>query len=143
MISLYAIRKPIPSSILCGMSGALLKAVFSVAIIAAAVSPAIAEDAITFNNQVVRILQQHCQTCHRPGNIAPFPLLTYTDVRTRVTQIRRAVESREMPPWKPVNPAGTFEAERLLTSEEIDTILKWVDSGAPEGAASDLPAPVT
>jgi mono/diheme cytochrome c family protein len=125
------------------MNGAFLKASFVAAIIVAGVSPAIAADAITFNNQVVRILQQHCQTCHRPGNIAPFPLLTFTDVRTRATQIRRAVEAREMPPWKPVNPAGTFEGERLLSTDEIDTILKWVDSGAPEGAASDLPASVT
>src|SRR5262245_48471102 len=125
------------------MNRALLKAFLAAAIVVAAATPSAAADSITFNNQVVRILQQHCQTCHRPGNIAPFPLLTFTDVRTRATQIRRAVESREMPPWKPVNPAGTFEAERLLTSEEIDTILKWVDSGAPEGAASDLPAAVT
>ena len=125
------------------MSRAFLKASLAAAIILGAARPSTAADTITFNNQVVRIFQQHCQTCHRPGNIAPFSLLTYAEIRTRVTQIRRAVESREMPPWKPVNPPGTFEAERLLSAEEIDTIVKWADAGAPEGAPNDLPAPVT
>jgi len=125
------------------MSRAFLKASLAVAIILGAARPSTAADTITFNNQVVRIFQQHCQTCHRPGNIAPFSLLTYAEVRTRVTLIRRAVESREMPPWKPVNAPGTFEGERLLSAEEIDTIVKWADAGAPEGAANDLPASVS
>src|SRR6185503_16681760 len=74
-----------------------------------------ADPTVTFNNQVARIFQQHCQTCHRPGNVAPFPLLTYTDALTRATLIKRQVESREMPPWKPVHSAGVFEDERTLT----------------------------
>ena len=100
-------------------------------------------DDVTFNNQVVRILQQHCQTCHRPGSIAPFSLLTYQDARSHAFQMQTAVESREMPPWKPVDPHGTFEDERILTDTEIKMISDWVNAGAPEGNASDLPEPIT
>src|SRR2546426_11734311 len=96
---------------------------------------AYAGDPVTFNNQVVRILQQHCQTCHRPGSIAPFSLLTYSEARTHSFQIRAAVESHEMPPWKPMNAHGVFEGERTLTSEEIEILSDWVAAGVPEGAA--------
>jgi Copper type II ascorbate-dependent monooxygenase, C-terminal domain len=103
---------------------------------------AFAQD-VTFNNQVVRIFQQHCQTCHRPGSIAPFSLLTYQDARIHASQIRNAVESRIMPPWKPVDAHGVFEGERTLTDEEITTISQWVTTGAPEGNPSDLPEPIS
>src|SRR5262245_14108367 len=93
----------------------------------------------TFNNQVVRIFEQHCQTCHRPGNIAPFSLLTYQDALVRSTSIREQVVSRQMPPWKPVGSHGIFKGERALTDQEIQTIVQWASNGAPEGAPSDLP----
>src|SRR5215510_3939648 len=95
-----------------------------------------ADAPVTFNNQVVRILQQHCQTCHRPGNIAPFSLMTYSEARIHAFQIRKAVESQEMPPWKPVNAHGIFEGERTLTDEEIEMLSDWVASGSPEGTAA-------
>src|SRR5438093_7821625 len=95
--------------------------------------PAHAEAPVTFNNQVVRIFQQHCQVCHRPGNIAPFSLLTYLDALTHATQIRRAVEAAEMPPWKPVNAHGVFKGERALSDQEIQAIVAWASAGAPEG----------
>src|SRR5262245_1177488 len=98
---------------------------------------------VTFNNQVVRILQQHCQTCHRPGNIGPFSLMTYSEARTHAFQIREAVESGEMPPWKPVASKGVFHGERTLTETEIETIWDWVAAGAPEGTAADLPEPIS
>ncbi|OLD18871.1 MAG: hypothetical protein AUI91_09745 [Acidobacteria bacterium 13_1_40CM_3_56_11] len=104
--------------------------------------PAHAEAPVTFNNQVVRILQQHCQTCHRPGNIAPFSLLTYADTRPWARAIRDAVLLKKMPPWKPVGSHGVFEGERSLTEQEIQTISQWVNDGAEEGAASDLPEPL-
>src|SRR6266705_889827 len=62
--------------------------------------PAHAEAPVTFNNQVVRVFQQHCQTCHRPGEVAPFSLTTYPDAHARRDDIREAVEARHMPPWK-------------------------------------------
>ena len=104
--------------------------------------PARAEALVTFNNQVVRIFQQHCQTCHRPGNIAPFSLLTYADTRPWARAIRDAVLLKKMPPWKPVGSHGVFEGERSLTEQEIQTISQWVNDGAREGDAGDLPEPL-
>src|SRR5215467_3444917 len=97
---------------------------------------------VTFNNQVVRIFQQHCQTCHRPGNIAPFSLMTYADTRPWAASIRRDVMLKTMPPWKPVRSHGTFEGERSLTDQEIQTISQWVSDGAPEGSPADSPEPL-
>src|SRR6185436_3687531 len=77
-----------------------------------------AQTPVTFNNQIVRIFEQHCQTCHRPGNIAPFSLLTYQDAVVRTRLIRDQVESRQMPPWKPVGSHGIFKGERALTDQE-------------------------
>src|SRR5436189_4054013 len=95
---------------------------------------AYAHDNVTFNNQVVRIFQQHCQTCHRPGTIAPFSLVDYADARRHAFEIEHAVESGEMPPWKPVNAHGVFKGERSLSEEEIQTISRWVSEGVQEGA---------
>ncbi len=97
---------------------------------------------ITFNNQIIRIFQQRCQSCHRPGNIAPFSLLTYADAAGHASSIKRQIETRQMPPWKPVNAEGVFEAERTLTDQELQTIVRWVDGGLLEGSASDLPEPI-
>src|SRR5438067_1239519 len=100
---------------------------------------AYADGPVTFNDQVVRIFQQHCQSCHRPGNIAPFSLMTYTDARPWAASIRREVVLKTMPPWKPVGSHGKFEGERSLTDQEIQTISQWVADGAPEGSAADSP----
>jgi hypothetical protein len=104
---------------------------------------AYADGPVTFNNQIVRIFQQHCQTCHRPGNIAPFSLLTYADARPWARAIKDQVILKTMPPWKAVNSHGVFSGERSLTDQEIQTISQWVDNGAEEGAASNLPDPIT
>src|SRR5581483_148067 len=104
---------------------------------------------ITFSNQVVRLMQQHCQTCHRPSGIAPFPLITYTDALPQARAIKGAVTSRRMPDAVSVRldtgctNADTFEGPRRLTDQEIATIAQWVDAGAPEGNPADLPPPVT
>jgi mono/diheme cytochrome c family protein len=113
--------------------------------LAAAAAPreARAADPVTFNKDVVRIFQRHCQSCHRPGNIGPFSMLTYTDTRHHAFEIKRAVESRYMPPWKPVNSHGVFESERGLTDAEIQTIAQWVADGVLEGSPTDLPEAVT
>lgn len=95
----------------------------------------------TFSNEVVRILQQHCQSCHREGDIAPFPLMTYTDARTRSSLIEFMTETRQMPPWKAVDGCGEFRDERRLSDAEIETIGKWVEAGAPEGDPAQLPPP--
>lgn len=93
----------------------------------------------TFNKEVVRIFQKNCQSCHHPGDIAPFSLMSYKEARPWAKAIREAVITRQMPPWKPVPGCGNFKDARQLTDAEIATIAQWADAGAPEGDAADLP----
>ena len=93
----------------------------------------------TFNKEIVRIFQQNCQTCHRPGDIAPFSLLTYTDAKPWASNIKFMTQTRQMPPWKPEEGCGEFRDARRLSQAEIDLIARWADGGAPEGNATDLP----
>ena len=102
---------------------------------------AVGDAPVTFNNQVVRVFQQHCQTCHRPGEVAPFSLTTWADAHARRDDIREAVESRYMPPWKAVPGHGEFVDVRRLSHDEIHLIERWVAGGAPEGDPRDLPSP--
>jgi hypothetical protein len=98
-------------------------------------------DSPTFSKEVVRIFQQHCQSCHREGDIAPFSLVTYGDAKPYAALIKFMTQSRQMPPWKASSGCGDFADERRLTEGEIDTIARWVGAGAPEGNRSDLPPP--
>lgn len=93
----------------------------------------------TFSNQVVRIFQQNCQTCHHPGDIAPFSLMTYEDAAPWAQSIRTQTQSRAMPPWKPVDGCGDFANRRGLSDADIATLAEWADAGAPEGNPVDLP----
>src|SRR5213595_453605 len=94
---------------------------------------AYADGEATFNNQVVRVFQQHCQTCHRPGEVAPFSLVAYRDAYPRRDDIRDVVRSRYMPPWKAVPGHGEFADVRRLSEAQIELIARWVADGAPEG----------
>lgn len=96
----------------------------------------------TFSNEVVRIFQQHCQSCHHEGDIAPFSLVTYADAKPHAAMIRFMTQTKQMPPWKPEEGCGDFVDERRLSDAEIATIAKWVENGAPEGNRADLPAPL-
>jgi len=92
-----------------------------------------------FHKDVEPILQQHCQECHRPGEIAPMPLLTYQQARPWAAAIKSAVLKGSMPPW-PADPKfGHFANDRSLTKEQIDTLVAWADAKAPEGNQSDAP----
>jgi hypothetical protein len=95
--------------------------------------------AITFNKDVAPILFKNCAECHRPGEAAPMSLLTYNDARPWVGSIREKVLSREMPPWRADPLVGQFSNDRRLTQAEIGAIVAWVDGGAKEGEARDLP----
>jgi hypothetical protein len=114
---------------------------------------------ITFSNQIVRLMQKHCQSCHHSGNmdtsghnhgggIAPFPLTTYAEVFPRAQSIKSAVTARRMPAAVTArlhtgcSTADTFEGPRRLTNEEIVLFTRWVNSGAPEGNPADLPPPL-
>ncbi|HEY7351484.1 MAG TPA: thiol-disulfide isomerase [Terriglobales bacterium] len=96
----------------------------------------------TFYRDVSPILAQHCESCHRSGEIAPFPLVTYRDAKPWAKLIGRSVESRKMPPWFADPCCGHFANDPSLSNTEIATIVDWVNSGAPAGDAKDaLPAP--
>src|SRR4051794_36589425 len=94
---------------------------------------------VTFSKEIARVLQEHCEACHREGGIGPFSLVTYSDAFSRARSIRSAVVSGLMPDGASVRldsgctKPDTFEGRRRLTPAELDTIVAWVDSGAPEG----------
>ena len=94
----------------------------------------------TFSKEVVRIFQANCQTCHHPGDIAPFSLMTYEDAKPHAFEIKANTSARIMPPWKPVTGCGQFNAPRVLSADDIATLAQWVSNGAPEGNKADLPA---
>ena len=94
----------------------------------------------TYHRDVSRILQNNCQDCHRPGQVAPFSLLTFEQARKRASDIVRITEDRKMPPWPASTEAGgPFRDARLLSSSEIETLDRWVEAGCPEGDAKDAP----
>jgi Flp pilus assembly protein TadD len=93
----------------------------------------------TFNKDIAPIVWARCATCHRPGEIGPFSLLTYDDVRRRAALIGVVTARGLMPPWKPKGEA-IFQNDRRLTERERRLIERWIAGGAPEGEAADLPA---
>ena len=95
----------------------------------------------TFEHDIAPIVYQKCAPCHRPGEAAPFSLLSYQDVKKRAGQIATVTRSGYMPPWLPQHGYGDFAGERRLTPEEIATIARWVSEGAPEGAPAGIAPP--
>ena len=94
----------------------------------------------TFSKDVAPIFYKNCTTCHRPGEIAPMSLLTYSDTRPWTRAISTQITKGTMPPWHADPAHGSFLNDRRLTDAEKNTILNWVAAGAPEGNAADLPA---
>ena len=94
---------------------------------------------VTFARDVAPIIYNNCTTCHRAGEAAPFPLLSYDDVAKRAKMIAAVTETRYMPPWKPTAGFGHFMDERRLTDRQIDLLQQWAAAGAPMGEATDLP----
>ena len=99
-------------------------------------------DRVTFNRDVLPILQKNCQTCHRPGEIGPMSFLTYESTRPWAKAMKEAVVTKKMPPWFADPRFGHFENERRLSDLDIKKIADWVDAGAPEGDPKDKPAAV-
>jgi tetratricopeptide (TPR) repeat protein/mono/diheme cytochrome c family protein len=93
----------------------------------------------TFSRDIAPIVYEHCVACHRPGEIGPFSLLTYSDVRQHATQIADVTRRRVMPPWKPAHGQVAFVGDRSLSDAQIQTVGAWVAQGAVEGNPSDLP----
>ena len=106
-------------------------------------TPTAAATQYTFTKDVAPILQQHCQECHRPNAIAPMSLQTYEQVRPFAKAIKDKVSARMMPPWfvDPNVGINKFKNYGGLTDDEIATLVKWVDGGAPMGNPADMPPP--
>jgi len=102
-----------------------------------------AQGQVTFSKDIAPIFQRSCQNCHRPGSIAPMSLLTYNDARPWANSIKKRVSNREMPPWGIDRNVGIqgFKNDISLTDEEVATVVKWADAGAPVGNPADMPAP--
>lgn len=97
---------------------------------------------VTFHKDVVPIVQKNCQSCHRPGQIGPFSMLTYKETRPWAKAIKLAVAARTMPPWSADPRYGHFDNDRSLKQAEIDAVAAWADGGAAEGDPKDAPPPV-
>ena len=104
---------------------------------------AFAADTVTFAKDIAPILQQKCQECHHAGSMAPMSLVTYEETRPWAKAIRERVITRQMPPWHidPTVGVQKFKNDMSLSQTQIDTIVRWVDSGAPLGDRKDMPAP--
>ena len=94
---------------------------------------------VTYSKDVARILNQNCVTCHRQGQVAPFSLETYEKARAWSQEIVNTTKQRSMPPWKPVTNHGFYYNERLLSDEDLATLEKWQQGGAPEGDPKEAP----
>ena len=124
------------------MRSATILAVFA-AIGLCTAAPARAADGTptpTFAKDVAPIFYKSCVECHRPTMFAPMSLVTYDDARPWARSIKQRVVARSMPPWGADAPHGVFKNDPSLTADEIDTIARWVDGGAPKGDEKDLPA---
>lgn len=102
-----------------------------------------AGDEVTYCRDVAPILQRRCQVCHRPGQVAPFALLTYHDARHWAATMREVVVQGRMPPWSANPKHGTFANDPSLSAAEKRTLLRWIDTGCREGDRRDLPAAAT
>lgn len=122
------------------IAGRARRVALALATAVVAVVPGAAAEPLTFTRDIAPIVFARCAACHRAGEIAPFPLLTYRDVRQRLTQIKDVTERGVMPPWKPRPGSHPFLDDRSLTAVERERLLAWIGDGAPEGSAADLPA---
>jgi hypothetical protein len=98
-----------------------------------------ADQSPTFSKDVAKILYTRCLECHRPGEAAPMAFRNYKEVRPWAKSIKQQVVARNMPPWDADPHVNKFANDRHLSDAEIATVVKWVDAGAPEGNAADLP----
>jgi hypothetical protein len=98
---------------------------------------------VTFTRDVAPILEKHCQACHRPGEAAPFSLLTYEQARPWAKAMKEAVRLKKMPPWFADPHYGKFSNDQSLAGKDVDAIAAWADAGAPEGDRKDMPPSLT
>jgi hypothetical protein len=106
-----------------------------------ALSPATKNHTVTYSKHVAPILFKHCVDCHRPGEVAPFSLLTYKDAAKRAGHLAEVSRERRMPPWLPEPGPFHFVDEKRLSDKDLAILERWVATGAPEGDPRDLPEP--
>ncbi len=94
---------------------------------------------VTWHNRISRIVQNRCQTCHRPGEAGPFALMNYGQVNKRRSMIEWALEEHVMPPWYADEASGPWSNDTSLTGAEHDDFLAWIAADAPEGESADAP----
>ncbi len=114
-------------------------ALLSLALAGRAAWPTAPAPAVTFSETIAPIVFDNCVTCHRPGEAAPFPLMSYDDVATHAKTIASVTASRLMPPWRAAHGYADFVGERRLTDEQISAIAEWVRLGMPKGDLTKLP----
>src|SRR5712691_7953945 len=109
----------------------------------ATAAPADSAKPVTFSKDVAPIFQAKCQECHQPNSIAPMSLITFQDARPWVRSIKERVATRQMPPWHIDKSVGVqkFKNDMSLSDEQVETIVRWADAGAPQGDPKDLPPP--
>ena len=117
--------------------------IVSIVMLIGNVTVASANQPPTFDRDIAPIVYQNCATCHHPGEVAPFSLLSYADVKKHADDIATATGSRYMPPWKADPGTVHFVGERRLSDAQIKTISEWAKGGMPEGDKRDLPATPT
>src|SRR5579872_1684236 len=93
----------------------------------------------TFYKDVLPILQDHCQSCHRPGEPAPMPFMTYEQTRPWAAKVASAVQKKMMPPWFADPAFGKFANDPSLNATEIEILVAWANTNAPSGKAQDAP----
>jgi peroxiredoxin len=99
--------------------------------------------AVTYSEHIAPLLQKNCQSCHRPGGIGPFSLLTFEQAVSWADDLKTFSANRQMPPWLPADGFGEFHNRRAMSDNEIALISKWVDTGCLSGDLSKLPAPIS
>src|SRR5262252_1298990 len=137
---LQAVRLEADATVAMSRLGGQMKAIalgFLTVVVSA--GTASAQSAPTFYKDVLPTLQENCQTCHRPGEVAPMSLISYDDARPWARAIKTKTTAKQMPPWFADPDYGLFANERKLTAKEIDTLAAWADAGAPAGNAKDAP----
>jgi hypothetical protein len=126
-------------SSLCALAGVVLLSV--AALLSVSARPNRVVPTPTFYKDVLPILQEHCQSCHRPGEIAPMPFVTYKQTRRWAEAIKQAVSAKKMPPWFADPRFGRFANDPSLRRSEIESLAVWADAGAPAGNPHDAPPP--
>ncbi len=109
--------------------------------VSAVAAAAPTSSSVTYYKDVASILQNRCQECHRPGEVAPMSFMTYDQVRPWAKAMKTAVLTKKMPPWSADPHYGKFSNDRSLSQAEMDTLVAWVDAGSPAGNPKDAPKP--